>query len=157
MPELMLKKGNIELSNTSNIVGETIKVAGTEFLVELVGFETHFKRSGITFNNNIGIDITFNNDTTIRIPSECADRLAFCSNNMVFETNELAVTLMNGGGCMVFNNNGLNVSTTPSGASSPLSGSVLLSQSLRSIERMTQSEYDALAVKDENTLYIIAG
>lgn len=146
----------IDSTNTSGVA--SVKVKTTEFLVDLgsessvqfnfgTGLKTHINHKGINFSNS----------ATIGIPAYTGGRLAFCSNNMFFETNELAVSLINGGGCMIFDNNGLNVSTTPTGASAPLSGNVLLSQSLRSIERMTQSEYDALAVKDENTLYIITG
>ena len=145
----------VDSTNTSGVA--SVKVETTEFLVDLgsessvqfnfgTGLKTHINHKGINFSNS----------ATIGIPAYTGGRLAFCSNTMFFETTGLAVALQDGG-CMVFNNNGLNVSIIPDGASAPLSGNVLLSQSLRSIERMTQSEYDALAVKDENTLYIIAG
>lgn len=144
----------VDSTNTSGVA--SVKVKTTEFLVDLgsessVQFNFYNRRTDI---DHKGISFVTGNDVA-KIQSD--NRLAFCSISTLFETNGLAVALRNGGGCMVFDNNGINISTTPTGASAPLSGNVLLSQSLRSIERMTQSEYDALAVKDENTLYIIAG
>ena len=135
----------MDSTNTSGVA--SVKVETTEFLVDLAsessvqfnfgpGLKTNIDHSGITFHNN----------ATISTPADADGYLSLCSDNMSFVTDRLVVAFNDGGGCI-----------TPTGSYNPIGGNVLLSQSLRSIERMTQSEYDALAVKDENTLYIIAG
>lgn len=94
------------------------------------------------------------NEHTIESPTDL--HLSAC--NILFaNTNGVFIAFKDNAGCMSFTRNGITVSTIPEGETNANYGNVLLSKSLRSIERLTQSEYDAIETKDENTLYIIAG
>ena len=118
-----------------------VEISTSEFLVESGGIK--FLSIGSFDNHVIETD-----DTTLRF---------IAPDSRFDDTNSVTISFKDNGGCMTFTRDGINVSTTPEGSTSAISGNALLSQSLRSIERMTQSEYDAIETKDENTLYIIAG
>ena len=117
-----------------------VEISTSEFLVGSSGLK--FINMSTLTQHTIETD-----DTTLR----------FIAPDSRFDDTNSVVIAFKDGGCMSFTRNGISVNTTPEGATSAISGNALLSQSLRSIERMTQSEYDAIETKDENTLYIIAG
>lgn len=157
---LTANKGNGDTGAKIDIkFDSSIHLSTTEFLVNQSSYvgaksrfvfgnrETRLSQSGLQF---------ISGNQTSKIETDGTLEITSPQIVQVEEVGTFRLGFKDYGGCMLFNKEGINVNVTNS-EGKRLCGHALISNSVFQIERMTQSEFDAIETKDENTLYIIAG
>lgn len=157
---LTANKGNGDTAAKIDIkFNSSIHLSTTEFLVNQSDYigaksrfvfgnrETRLSQSGLQF---------ISGNQTSKIETDGTLEITSPQTVQVEEVGTFKLGFKDYGGCMLFNKEGINVNVTNS-EGKILCGHALISNSVFQIERMTQSEFDAIETKDENTLYIIAG